>query len=242
MNENKVAIVTGGARGIGKAIVDKLASMGIDIAIIYGGSKEAAIKLAEQCSNKYKVKAIPYQCDVADFEKTKELVKQIKEDFGTCHYLINNAGITRDSLIPMMKENDFDDVIATNLKGTFNMIRHCSGFFIRNKRGHIVNISSVSGIMGNIGQGNYAASKAGLVGLSKSVAKELATKNICCNCIAPGFIETEMTENQKDNPIVKSIPLGRMGKASEVAEAVAFLISSNYITGEVIRIDGGIAI
>jgi 3-oxoacyl-[acyl-carrier protein] reductase len=187
------------------------------------------------------VKAGAYRCDVADFEAVKETVAQIKDAFGTVHILVNNAGITRDGLVARMKEEDFDAVIDTNLKGTFNMIRHCSGLFIRNKEGCIVNVSSVSGLMGNVGQCNYAASKAGLVGLTKSAAKELASKNIRCNAVAPGFIATDMTSAQGENPLVEMIPLKRMGKAEEVADAVAFLVQAEYVTGEVLRIDGGIA-
>jgi 3-oxoacyl-[acyl-carrier protein] reductase len=237
----KVAVVTGGSRGIGAAVAEKLASLGADVAVIYAGNEQAAVAVCEKCESQYGVKAGAYKCDVADFEAVKETVAQIKDAFGTVHILVNNAGITRDGLVARMKEEDFDAVIDTNLKGAFNMIRHCSGLFIRNKEGCIVNVSSVSGLMGNAGQCNYAASKAGLVGLTKSAAKELASKNIRCNAVAPGFIATDMTSTQGENPLVEMIPLKRMGKAEEVADAVAFLVQAEYVTGEVLRIDGGIA-
>ncbi|MGN1003247.1 MAG: SDR family oxidoreductase, partial [Oscillospiraceae bacterium] len=157
--------------------------------------------------------------------------------------LVNNAGITRDGLIAVMREQDFDDVLNTNLKGAFNMIRHCCGIFIRNRGGRIINVSSVSGMMGNAGQANYSASKAGIIGLTKSTAKELASRGVTCNAVAPGFIATDMTKNLAQDPaqIASAIPLGRLGEPDEVAEAVAFLANADYITGEVIRVDGGIA-
>ena len=178
---------------------------------------------------------------MSDFDQVKQTVAQIKADFGTVHILVNNAGITRDGLIAMMKEEDFDRVIATNLKGAFNMIRHCTGIFLRNREGCIINISSVAGLMGNAGQSNYAASKAGLIGLTKSVAKELAPRGIRCNAIAPGFIETDMTTAQSDNPLLAMIPLGKMGNVEDVAQAAAYLATAHYVTGEVLRVDGGIA-
>ena len=197
--------------------------------------------MCSNCQDNYGVKARAYQCNVAEFETVKQTVAQIKADFGTVHILVNNAGITRDGLTAMMKEADFDAVLDTNLKGAFHMIRHCTGLFLRNREGCIINISSVSGLMGNAGQCNYAASKAGLIGLTKSVARELASKGIRCNAIAPGFIATDMTQDQSDNSLLTQVPLGRMGTPKEVAEAVAFLASANYITGEVLRVDGGIA-
>ena len=240
MLKGKTAIITGGSRGLGAAIACRFASMGADIAIIYSGSHRAAQDLCQRCSEESGAKALAYQCDVADFEAVKETVAKIKEDFGTAHILVNNAGITCDGLIATMKEEDFDKVIDVNLKGAFNMIRHCTGFFIRNREGCIINISSVSGLMGNAGQSNYAASKAGLIGLTKSVAKELAARNIRCNAIAPGFIATDMTGDQADNPLLKMIPLGRMGNPEDVAQAAAYLAVAAYVTGEVLRIDGGI--
>ena len=166
----------------------------------------------------------------------------IKADFKTAHILVNNAGITRDGLLAMMKEEDYDAVLDTNLKGAFNMIRHMTGLFIRNREGCIINITSVAGITGNAGQCNYSASKAGLIGLTKSVAKELAPKGIRCNAVAPGFIKTDMTDNQTDNPLISMIPLKTMGKPEDVADAVAYLAAAKYVTGEVLRVDGGIAI
>ncbi len=241
MLNGKTAVVTGGSRGIGAAIVCKLAAMGANVAVLYAGNREAAEAICQACAREYGVTAIPYRCDVSDFAATKETVAQIKADFGTVQILVNNAGITRDGLLVMIKEEDFDAVLDTNLKGAFNMTRHMTGMFIRAREGCIVNITSVVGLMGNAGQSNYAASKAGLIGLTKSVAKELAPKGIRCNAIAPGFIATDMTGNQADNPLLGMIPLGRMGHADDVAEAVAYLVNANYETGEVLRVDGGIA-
>ena len=245
MNEKtlkgKTAVVTGGSRGIGKAVSYKLASLGANIAVIYAGNEEAANHVCKKIKNEYKVEAKAYRLDVSDFNACKETVTAIKNNFGTVHILINNAGITRDGLLAMMKENDYDTVLDTNLKGAFNMIRHLSGTFIKNREGCIINISSVAGILGNPGQCNYSASKAGLIGLTKSVARELAPKGIRCNAIAPGFIATAMTENLIDNPLLQSIPLGRMGTTDDVAEAVEYLVFASYVTGEVLKVDGGIA-
>lgn len=239
--EGKTAVITGGSRGLGEAIAYKLASMGADIAVICSSSVEAGEKVCEKCIQEFGVKAKAYQCDVADFEAVKELAGLIKADFKTAHILVNNAGITRDGLAVMMKEEDFDRVIAVNLKGAFNTIRHLAGLFIRNREGCIINITSVAGIMGNAGQCNYAASKAGLIGLTKTIAKELAPKGIRCNAVAPGFIATDMTDNQTENHLLKMIPLGKMGEAEDVAEAVGYLATAKYVTGEVLRVDGGIA-
>lgn len=239
--KGKTAIVTGGSRGIGAAIAEKLASMGADVAVIYAGNKDAADAVCEKCYASYGVTAKAYCCDVADFEAVKETVAEVKKDFGTAHILVNNAGVTRDGLLAMMKEETFDKVLDTNLKGAFNMIRHCAGLFIRNKEGCIINISSVSGLMGNAGQCNYSASKAGLVGLTKSVAKELAPRGVRCNAIAPGFIKTDMTGEQAENPLLNMIPLGKMGEPEDIAEAAAYLVTAKYVTGEVLRVDGGIA-
>lgn len=241
MLKGKTAVVTGGSRGIGEAIVYKLASMGANIAVIYAGNATAAEKVCEKCKQEYGVDAKVYQCNVADFSVAKETVAKIKADFGTAQILINNAGITRDGLLAMMKEEDFDAVVDTNLKGAFNMIRHMTGLFIRAREGCVINITSVAGMMGNAGQCNYSASKAGLIGLTKSVAKELAPKGIRCNAVAPGFIATDMTGNQTDNPLLNMIPLGRMGETDDVADAVAYLVTAKYVTGEVLRVDGGIA-
>ena len=241
MLNGKTAIVTGGSRGIGAAIVKKFASMGANIAVVYVGNKDAADSLCVACTREYGVKAMSFQCNVASFDEVKATFAVIKAEFGTAHILVNNAGITKDGLIPMMSEAAFDVVLDTNLKGSFNMIRHCTGLFLRAKEGCIINISSVSGLMGNAGQCNYSASKAGLIGLTKSVAKELAPRGIRCNAIAPGFIRTDMTDSQENNPLLTMIPLGRMGEAQEVAEAAAYLATANYVTGEVLRVDGGIA-
>ena len=238
--EGKTAVITGGSRGLGEAIAYKLASMGADIAVICSSSVEAGEKVCEKCIQEFGVKAKAYQCDVADFEAVKELAGLIKADFKTAHILVNNAGITRDGLAVMMKEEDFDRVIAVNLKGAFNTIRHLAGLFIRNREGCIINITSVAGIMGNVGQCNYAASKAGLIGLTKTIAKELAPKGIRCNAVAPGFIATDMTDNQTENPLLKMIPLGKMGEAEDVAEAVGYLATAKYVTGEVLPVDRGI--
>lgn len=241
MLNGKVAVVTGASRGIGEAIAYKLASLGANIAVLYVGNQEKAEKVALSCQERYGVAAKAYACDVANFDRVKETVSAIKTDFGTVHILVNNAGITKDALLAMMKEEDFDRVLDTNLKGAFHMIRHCTGLFLRNREGCIINISSVSGLIGNAGQSNYAASKAGLIGLTKAVAKELAPKGIRCNAIAPGFIQSDMTQSQTDNPLLSMIPLGRMGDPEDVADAVAYLVGAKYVTGEVLRVDGGIA-
>ena len=240
MLSGKTALITGGSRGIGAAIARKFASMGANIAIIYAGNQEAAQNVCGLCEG-FGVKAAAYQCNVADYEEVKTTVAAVRKDFGSIEILVNSAGITKDGLIPMMSEAAFDAVLDTNLKGTFNMIRHVSGVMLRAKQGVIINLASVSGLMGNSGQCNYAASKAGVIGLTKSVARELAGKGIRCNAIAPGFIRTDMTMSQADNPMLAMIPLGRMGEAEEVAEAAAYLATANYVTGEVLRVDGGIA-
>lgn len=241
MLKGKIAIVTGASRGIGEAIARRLASEGADIAVIYAGNQEAAERVCEACRAEYGVRAKAYRCDVSDFEAAKGTVAAVRADFGTVHILVNNAGITRDGLAAMMKEEDFDAVLNTNLKGAFNMIRHCIGLFLRNREGCIINISSVAGLMGNVGQCNYSASKAGLIGLTKSIAKELAPRGIRCNAIAPGFIRTDMTQSQGENPLISAIPLGKMGEAKDVADAAAYLATATYVTGEVLRVDGGIA-
>ena len=240
MLKGNVALVTGGSRGIGAAVAKKLASLGADVAVVYAGNAAAAEAVCAECEA-YGVKARAYQCNVADFAAAKQTVNQVKADFGTVNILVNNAGITKDGLIATMKEQDFDDVLSVNLKGAFNMIRHTYGIFLRNRGGRIINIASVSGMMGNAGQANYAASKAGIIGLTKSVARELAPRNVTCNAVAPGFIATDMTKDLQDSPLAASIPLGRMGKPEDVADAVAYLACAPYVTGEVIRVDGGIA-
>ena len=240
----KTAIVTGGSRGIGRAVALKLASLGANVAVVYAGNTEAARAVCDQAAA-LGVTAQAWQCDVADFAAVKSTVAAIKKAFPSVDILVNCAGITRDGLLAMMKEDQFDAVVDTNLKGTFNFIRQCTPIFMKARHGKIINISSVAGIMGNAGQANYSASKAGVIGLTKSVARELASRNVCCNAIAPGMIQTDMTANfPEDDDIVKQIPLGRMGQPEEIAELAAFLAGdgSNYITGEVIRVDGGLAI
>ena len=240
--KNKVALITGASRGIGRAIALELASLGADIAVVYAGNTSKASDVCQEIK-KYGVRAEAYKCDVSDFASAKETVEAVKAAFGTIDILINNAGITRDALIMTMKEEAFDEVINVNLKGAFNMTRHCAAIFVKKRSGKIINISSIAGIIGNAGQVNYAASKAGLIGLTKTTARELASRNICCNAIAPGFIATDMTtEIGKENPLMSSIPLGRTGLPEEVSELFAFLCKADYITGEVIRIDGGLAI
>lgn len=241
MLKGKTAVITGASRGIGEAISYKLASMGANIAVLYAHNTQAAEAVCQSIRERYAVEAVSYCCDVSDFNAVKETVGKIKAAFGTAHILVNNAGITRDGLAAMMKEADYDAVLDTNLKGAFHMIRHMSGLFIRNREGCIVNITSVAGLIGNAGQCNYAASKAGLVGLTKAIARELAPKGIRCNAVAPGFIQTEMTETQTDNPLLAGIPLGHMGSPEDVADAVAYLTTAGYVTGEVLRVDGGIA-
>lgn len=241
MLNGKTAVITGGSRGIGAAIAERFASMGADLAVIYAGNRAAAEAVCEKCREQYGVRAKAYQCDVADSAAVKETAARIKADFRTVHILVNNAGIIRDGLLAMMKEADFDAVVDTNLKGAFHMMRHLTGMFIRNREGCIINISSVSGLSGNAGQCNYSASKAGLIGLTKAAAKELAPKGVRCNAIAPGFIETDMTQDQKENPMLGMIPLGKTGRAEDVAEAAAYLASAGYVTGEVLRVDGGLA-
>lgn len=241
MLNGKTAVITGGSRGLGEAIAYKMASLGTDIVIIDVGDPALAEKVCDRCRQEYGTQAKAYSCDVSDFQAVKETVARIKADFGTVHILVNNAGITRDGLAAMMTEEAFDKVIAVNLKGAFNMIRHTAGLFIRNREGCIINIASVAGLSGNAGQCNYASSKAGLVGLTKTIAKELAPKGIRCNAIAPGFIATDMTGNQTDNPLLKAVPLGRMGEPDDIAQAAAYLATAKYVTGEVLRVDGGIA-
>lgn len=240
----KTALVTGASRGIGRAIALRLAEDGANVAVIYAGSADKAEAVVNEITA-LGVNAKAYRCNVADSAAVNETVKAVTNDLGKIDILVNNAGITRDGLMLRMKDEDFDAVLDTNLKGAFNMIRACYSGFIRKKSGRIINISSVSGIMGNAGQANYSASKAGVIGLMKSVARELASRGITCNAVAPGFIQTDMTENLGDNnPLLNIIPLGRMGKPEDIAAAVAFLASDSaaYITGEVLKVDGGLAI
>ena len=241
MLKGKIALITGGSRGIGAAIAEKYASLGADIAIVdYGDAEEEKAKIAAG----YSVKVEAYKCDVSSTDACKETVKKITDDFGGIDILVNNAGITRDNLIVTMEEADFDAVIGTNLKGTFNMIKACGRNFIRRKYGKIINIASVSALIGIAGQANYSSSKAGVIALTKVTAREFGGKNVCCNAIAPGFIKTKMTEELgSDEEFLKQIPLKRLGEVEDVAKLAAFLASpeSDYITGEVIRVDGGLA-
>lgn len=239
--EGRNAIVTGASRGIGRATALALARKGVNVALVATGLSDAVMAVQKECTD-FGVKAASYACDVANAQSVKETVMQIRKDFSSVEILVNNAGITKDGLLSFMSEDDFDRVMDVNLKGAFNMIKAVSGLMMRSRVGRIVNMSSVSGLMGNAGQTNYSASKAALVGLTKSVAREFASKNITCNAVAPGFIETDMTKDiASDNPLFSTIPLGRMGKPEDVADAVCFLVESDYITGVVLRVDGGIA-
>ncbi|HWR18244.1 MAG TPA: 3-oxoacyl-[acyl-carrier-protein] reductase [Clostridia bacterium] len=245
MLNGKTAIVTGASRGIGKAIALTLASRGANIALIYAGNDVAANNTLEEL-REFPVKAEAYRCDVSDFCAAKEAVDKIIGTFGGVDILINNAGITRDALMISMKEADFDAVVNTSLKGSYNMLKHVAPQFIKKRSGRIINISSVAGLMGNAGQVNYSAAKAGMIGLTKAAAKELAPRGITCNAIAPGLIETDMTEAMNASAreaLRNAVPLKRAGTAEDVAELAAFLCGpqAGYITGEVIRVDGGLA-
>lgn len=242
--DKKVALITGGSRGIGKKIAEKFARNGYNIVINYVSEKTDVNKLESDLSQNGKVEVLCIKCDVTDFNSCQEMVKEAVDKFGKIDVLINNAGITKDNLLMRMKEEDFDKVINVNLKGTFNMTKNVISYMMKKRSGRIVNISSVVGVSGNSGQANYAASKAGIIGFTKSVAKELASRNILANAVAPGFIETDMTdvlsESVKES-IYSQIPLKKMGKPEEVANAVYFLGSdeNTYITGQVLNVDGG---
>lgn len=242
---NKTAVVTGGSRGIGLAIASKLAQGGANIAILCVGDESEGIKAKEELSQ-YGTKVEQYFCDVSDFEASKQVVDKVIEEFGGIDFLINNAGITRDKLILNMEEKDFDAVIGVNLKGTFNMIKHTYKHFMKKRFGRIVSTSSIVGLNGNAGQANYSASKAGIIGLTKSVAKELAGRGVTANAVAPGYIGTDMTNVLSDkvkDAMKAQIPAKRIGTPDDVANVVAFLCSDEaaYVTGEVIRVDGGLA-
>ena len=241
--ENKVALITGVSRGIGKGIVEVFAAQGAHVAFTYNSSAEAAQAMAEELSqNGVKVKA--YQSDAAQFEQAESLVSQVLADFGSVDILINNAGITKDNLLMRISEEDFDRVIEVNLKSVFNMTKAIQRTMLKQRHGSIINMSSIVGVQGNAGQTNYAASKAGIIGFSKSVALELGSRNIRCNVIAPGFIETEMTQ-KLDEATVQSwrdgIPLKRGGTPQDIANTCLYLASelSSYVTGQVIHVDGG---
>lgn len=246
MLAEKIAVVTGASRGIGREIAKTLAGKGATVIINYNGS---AVKAAEVVTEIEAAggKAEAVQCNVSEFDKAAELMDYVVNKYGRVDILVNNAGITRDNLLMKMNEEDFDAVIRTNLKGSFNCIRHISRQMLKQKGGRIINISSVSGVMGNAGQVNYSASKAGVIGMTKSVARELASRGITCNAVAPGFITTEMTDVLSDavkESVSVQIPMRKFGETEDVANLVAFLASNEakYITGQVICVDGGMAI
>ena len=243
--ENKTAVVTGGSRGIGHAIALAMAQEGANVAILYAGNREAAEKTEQEIAQiGGKVRA--YQCDVSSFEETETVTKQILEEFGQVDILVNNAGIVRDDFLLTMKEEAFDDVINTNLKGAFHMIRHLYSHMMRKRSGRIINISSIVGLTGNAAQANYAAAKAGMIGLTKSTPRELAGRGVTCTAIAPGYIQSDMTDAMPEKAkeaIASQIPMKRTGLPQDVANLAVFLAGpgASYITGEVIRVDGGLA-
>lgn len=240
---NKVALVTGAARGIGKAIALKLASNGYDVIVNYNGSEERANEVVKMC-NELGSNSMAYRCNVANFSDVEEMVKSIVEKYGKIDVLVNNAGITKDTLLLRMSEDDFDNVIDINLKGSFNCIKHVSKVMLKARSGKIINMSSVVGVSGNAGQINYSSSKAGIIGMTKSAAKELASRGITVNAIAPGYIDTDMTSVLSDDvkeAVKKQIPLSRLGRPEDIANAVNFLASdeASYITGQVLHVCGG---
>lgn len=246
MLNEKIALVTGASRGIGAQIAKTLAAQGAMVITNYNGSEARAQAVADEIQAQGG-KAVIYQCNVSDFDACGEMMKELVKEYGRIDILVNNAGITRDNLIMKMKEEDFDAVLNINLKGTFNTIKHLSRQMLKQRSGKIINISSVSGILGNAGQANYAASKAGVIGLTKTMARELASRGITCNAVAPGFVDTEMTEVLSDGvkeAACAQIPLGRFGKPEDIANMVAYLAGEcgDYITGQVISVDGGMNI
>lgn len=246
MLKGKKALITGGSRGIGRAIALAMARQGADIALIYAGSETAALATCQDIQG-FGVKAYAYRCDVASETAVAQAMPLIIRDLGGLDILVNNAGIVKDVLLPMMKEADFTSVIETNLMGTYHTIRHTAMHFIRQRGGRVINLSSVVGLSGNAGQANYAAAKAGIIGLTKSCAKEFASRGITCNAIAPGFIKTDMTDaipDAKMQLVLDAIPLKRVGQPEDVANMAVFLASdlSSYITGAVFTVDGGMSI
>lgn len=242
--ENKVALITGATRGIGKGIAVRYAAEGADVAFSFASSEEKARALEKELQDTYGIKAKGYKSNAAIFSESEELVNNVIADFGKIDVLINNAGITRDNLLMRMTEEQWDEVINTNLKSAFNLTKAIQRPFLKQKSGSIINMTSVVGVMGNAGQSNYAASKAGMIGFTKSIAKELGSRNIRCNAIAPGFIATEMTDQLGDDTLKAwsdSIPLKRGGTPDDVANACIFLGSdmSTYITGQTLHVDGG---
>ena len=242
--ENKVALITGGGRGIGRSICESFAENGCNVAFTYNNSKEAAENLVEELK-KYDVKVKSYKSDASDHDKSVELIDNVISDFERIDILVNNAGITKDNLLMRMSPSDFKDVVNVNLGSVFNLTKSSIRIFLKQKEGSIINISSIVGVKGNAGQSNYAASKAGIIGFSKSIALELGSRNIRCNVVAPGFIETDMTDSLSDDVLEKwkeSIPLKRSGKPNDVGNACVFLASdlSSYITGQVLQVDGGL--
>lgn len=246
MLKNKVVLVTGGSRGIGRSIAIELAKNGANVAINYANNSEKAEEVVREMKS-LGVSAISVKADVSSEEDVKNLIKTIESELGKIEILVNNAGITRDNLLIRMRTEDFEDVLDVNLMGTFHCTKAVSRAMMKKRYGKIINITSVVGIIGNAGQGNYSASKAGVIGFTKSMAKELGSRGIRVNAVAPGFIDTEMTqvlsEEVKDK-MIDNIPLGKLGNAEDVANVVAFLASerSDYITGQVISVDGGMAI
>lgn len=245
MLNGKVAVITGASRGIGRAIALKMAEAGAKVVINYNGSVDKAERVRKEIEDKGGT-AIIYQCDVSDFAACEKFIQDVIAQYGQLDILVNNAGITRDGLLMRMSEEEFNQVLDTNLKGCFHCIRFASRQMLKQKEGRIINMSSVSGVMGNAGQANYSASKAGVLGLTKAAARELASRHITVNAIAPGFIETDMTDMLNENvkaEAVKQIPLGSFGKPDDVANLAVFLASeqAGYITGQVICVDGGMA-
>lgn len=246
MLENKVALVTGGARGIGAQIVKTLCSYGATVVINYSSSSEAAQTLADSLT-KEGANVDIYPCNVSDFSASKEMIEKIVEKHGKIDILVNNAGITKDNLTMMMTEKEFDDVIDINLKGSFNCMKHVTRSMLKKKSGRIINISSIVGVRGNAGQINYCASKAGIIGMTKALAKEIGSRGITVNAVAPGYIDTDMTKvlpEEVTKKLLSEIPLGKIGTTNDIAETVAFLASdkAGYITGQVIQVDGGMGI